>query len=124
MLTHLFFELFPKKKKNDLPAKNLRKLVVAFDTLQDPTLQFKRSSVKRGSKAMIALSMSHGEEVDWSKVSSSLALGPAEMKGFFGEAKKYSQKLVKLILPELTPSIDAPFSCAPLVKDPAPTEVT
>jgi hypothetical protein len=68
--------------------------------------------------------MSHGEEVDWSKVSLSLALGLAKMKGFFGEAKKYSQKLVKLILPEPTPSIDAPSSCTPPVTDPAPTEVT
>jgi hypothetical protein len=122
VLTCLFFKLF-LKNKNDFPAGNLRKLVEAFDTLEDPTLQFKRSSVKRGVEAMIALSMSHGEEVDWSKVSSSHALGPAEMKGFFVEAKKYSQKLVELILPEPTPSIAAPSSSAPPMMNPAPTEV-
>jgi hypothetical protein len=72
---------------------------------------------------MIALSMSHDEEVDWSKVSSSHALGPAEMKGFFVEANKYSQKLVELILPEPTPSIAAPSSSAPPMMNPAPTEV-
>jgi hypothetical protein len=86
----LFFELF-LKNKNDFPARNLRKLVEAFDTLEDPTLQFKRSSVKRGAEATIALSMSHGEEVDWSKVSSSDVLGPTEIKVYFAEAKKYSQ---------------------------------
>jgi hypothetical protein len=29
--------LFPKKKK-DMPTGNLRKLIEAFDTLEDPTL--------------------------------------------------------------------------------------
>jgi hypothetical protein len=65
-------ELFLKKKK-DMPAKNLRKLVEAFDTLEDPTLMLKRSSVKRGVEATIALTMSCGEDVDWAKVSSSHA---------------------------------------------------
>jgi hypothetical protein len=51
VLTLLFFELF-SKKKNDFPARNLRKLVKAFDTLEDPTLQFKISSVKRGDKGI------------------------------------------------------------------------
>jgi hypothetical protein len=60
MLTRLFFELFPKKM-GDFPAGNLRKLVEAFDTTEDHTLQFKRSLVKRGVEATIALSMSHGE---------------------------------------------------------------
>jgi hypothetical protein len=90
MLTRLFFELF-LKKKNDFPAGNLRKLVEAFDTLEDPTLQFKRSSMKRGAEAMIALSMSHGKEVNWSKVSSSHILGLTEIKEYFADAKKYSQ---------------------------------
>jgi hypothetical protein len=84
----LFFEFFPKKKK-DMQG-NLRKLVEAFDTLKDPTLLLKRSSVKRGAEATIALTMSHGKEVDWVDVSSSLAYGPVEMKGFFAEAQKYS----------------------------------
>jgi hypothetical protein len=67
----LFVELFLKKKK-DMPAENLRKLVEAFDTLEDP-LMLKRSSVKRGVEAMIALTMSCGEDVDWAKVSPSHA---------------------------------------------------
>jgi hypothetical protein len=36
----LFFEFF-SKKKNDMLAGNLRKLVEVFDTLKDPTLQVK-----------------------------------------------------------------------------------
>jgi hypothetical protein len=56
-----------------MPAKNLRKLVEAFDTLEDPTLMLKRSSVKRGVEATIALTMSCGEDIDWAKVSSSHA---------------------------------------------------
>jgi hypothetical protein len=119
----LFFEFFPKKK-NDMPAGNLRKLVEAFDTLEDPTLQLKRSSVKRGTQETIALTLSHGEEVDWAKVSSSHARGPSEMRGFFAEAKKYSQNLVELILPVPTHSTAAPSSSAPPGTDPAPTEVS
>jgi hypothetical protein len=37
VLTQLFFELFPKKK-DDFLAGNLRKLVEAFDAIEDPTL--------------------------------------------------------------------------------------
>jgi hypothetical protein len=53
---------------------------------------------------MMALTMSHGEDIDWVKVSSSHARGPMEMKEFFIEAKKYSQNLFSLIMPMLTPS--------------------
>jgi hypothetical protein len=107
VLTRLFFELFPKKK-DDFPIGYLRKFVESFDTIEDPTLQFKRSSVKRGAEAMIAFSMSHVEEINWMKVSLSLALGLVEMKSFFAEAKKYSAKLIELILPKPTPSTVAP----------------
>jgi S-adenosylmethionine:diacylglycerol 3-amino-3-carboxypropyl transferase len=63
-LTRLFVELFSKKKKEMLSV-NLRQLVEAFDTLEDPTLALKRSSVRRGAEAIVALVMSHGENVDW-----------------------------------------------------------
>jgi hypothetical protein len=118
----MYFELFPKKK-DDFPAGNLRKLVEAFNTLEDPTLQFKRSSMKRGAEATIALSMLHGEEIDWVKVSSSLALGLAKMNKFFVEAKKYSQNLVELILPEPAPLTAAPSLSVPPTTETAPTEV-
>jgi hypothetical protein len=118
----LFVELFPRKKK-DMPTANLRKLVEAFDTLEDPTLPLKRSSMTRGAKATVALAMSHDEEVDWEKVSSSHARGPKEMKGFFSEAKKYSPNLVSLILNVPTSSTGAPSTSVPPSTDPAPSEV-
>jgi hypothetical protein len=121
-MMRLFFEFFPKNKK-DMPTGNLRKLVEAFNTLEDPTLQLKRSLVKRRAEATIALTMLHGEEVDWVKVSSSHARGPSEMKEFFVEAKKYLQNLVSLILPVPMPSTTAPSLSAPPKSDPAPTEV-
>jgi hypothetical protein len=55
--------LFPKKKK-DMLIDNLRKLVKAFDTLEDPVLQLKLSYVRRGVEGTIALTQSHGEDVD------------------------------------------------------------
>jgi hypothetical protein len=42
VLTRLFAKLF---KKKEIPSGNLRWLVDAFDTLEDPTLALKRSSV-------------------------------------------------------------------------------
>jgi hypothetical protein len=71
VLPRLFVGLFPKKK--DMPIGNLRKLVEAFDTLEDPVLQLKLSSVRRGVEGTIALTLLHGEDLDWEKVSSSHA---------------------------------------------------
>jgi hypothetical protein len=62
VLPRLFVKLFPKKKK-DMPTGNLRKLVEAFDTLEDPTLQLKLSSVRRGAEGTVALALSHGKVV-------------------------------------------------------------
>jgi hypothetical protein len=59
----MFVGLFPRKK-DELPASNLRKLVEAFDTIEDPVLAMKLTSVKRGVEGTIALAQSHGEEVD------------------------------------------------------------
>jgi hypothetical protein len=52
------------RKKDELPASNLQKLVEAFDTIKDPVLVMKLTSVKRGVEGMIALAQSHGKEVD------------------------------------------------------------
>jgi hypothetical protein len=54
MLTHIFVILWPKKKE-EMPGDNLRKLLEAFDTLEDPVLAMKRRSVKRGVEGAIAL---------------------------------------------------------------------
>jgi hypothetical protein len=84
--------------------------------------------VKWGVEGMIALTQSHGEEVDKEKVGSSYARPPAEMKEFFKKAKEYAPKLVSLILPTpmplaSAPSTSAPSSRTPVPMDPASTEV-
>jgi hypothetical protein len=45
VLTRMFVGLF-LRKKDELPAGNLRKLVKAFDTIKDAVLAMKLSSVK------------------------------------------------------------------------------
>jgi hypothetical protein len=62
VLTHLFGEFFPKKKKEILRVSG--KLFEAFDTPRDPTLLLKRSLTKRGVRATIALAMTHGENIE------------------------------------------------------------
>jgi hypothetical protein len=126
VLIHMFVRLFPKKR-DEMPAENLWKLVAAFDTIEDPVLAMKLTSVKRGVKGMIALAQSHGEEVDWEKVGSSYACPLAEMKEFFKKAKVYAPKLVSLILPAQTPSTTARGTSAPSLSTPdharsAPTD--
>jgi hypothetical protein len=108
----MFVGLFPKKR-DELPAGNLRKLVEAFDTIEDPILAIKLTSVKQGVEGMIALAQSHGKEVDWEKVGSSYACPPAEMTEFFKKVKGCAPKLVSLILPTPTPSTPAPGTSAP-----------
>jgi hypothetical protein len=51
----------------DMPVGNLRKLVEAFNTKEDPVIKLKLSFVSRGVEGTIALTQSHGENVDWSK---------------------------------------------------------
>jgi hypothetical protein len=63
VLTRMFVGLFPRKR-HELPAGNLWKLVEAFDTIEDLVLAMKLTSVKRGVKGTIALVQSYGEEVD------------------------------------------------------------
>jgi hypothetical protein len=52
------------KKRKEMPGDNLRKLLEAFDTTDDPVLALKHTSVKRGIEGAIALAQSHGEEVN------------------------------------------------------------
>jgi hypothetical protein len=98
----MFVGLFPRKR-DELPAGNLKKLVKAFDTTEDPVLAMKLTLVKRGAEGTIALTQSHGEEVYWEKFGSSYARPPTEMKEFYKKAKEYAPKLVALILPAPTP---------------------
>jgi hypothetical protein len=86
VLTRFFIGLWPKKKA-DMPATDLKKLAVVFDTTEDPILSMKGRSVKQGAEGAIALAYSHGEEVDWEKVSSSHGRPILELWGFFEKAK-------------------------------------
>jgi hypothetical protein len=106
MLMRMFVGLWPKKR-GEMPIDNLKKLVEAFDTLEDPLLAMKGRSVKRGVEGAIALAQSHSEEVDWEKVSSSRARPLSELLGFFEKAKKYTPGIVSIIIPSaasLTPT--------------------
>jgi hypothetical protein len=54
VLTWIFVGLWPKKRAN-MPADDLKKLVAAFDTVEDPILLMKSHSVKRGVKGLMHL---------------------------------------------------------------------
>jgi hypothetical protein len=92
VLTRMFVGLWPKKRA-DMPADDLKKLAATFDTIEDPILAMKSHSMKRGVEGAITLAQSHGEEVDWEKVSSSRARPLSELLGFFEKAKKYVIRL-------------------------------
>jgi hypothetical protein len=112
VLTRIFVGLWPKKKE-EMPGDNLRKLLEAFDTLEDPVLAMKHTSVKWVVEGAIALARSHGEEVDWEKVGSSHARPLSEMLEFFKKAKKYAPRIVSLITPSAASSTSAPGSSTP-----------
>jgi hypothetical protein len=109
--------LWPKKKA-EVPKNNVEKLAKAFDTTEDPTLQLKGLSLKRGAEGAIALSFAHGADFNWEKVSSSHGLTRDEMKVFFEKAKKLAPALVTII----SPSAASVASTAPppAVEDSAP----
>jgi hypothetical protein len=102
------------KKKAEMSVDNLKKLVEAFDTLEDPVLMMKGRSVKWGVEGAIALAQSHGEEVDWEKVSSSRACPLSELLGFFEKAKKYAPGIVSIITPSAASLTPTPSSSTPV----------
>jgi hypothetical protein len=112
VLTRFFVRLWPKKK-TDMPATDLKKLVAVFDTAEDPILSMKGCSVKRGAEGAIALAYSHGEEVDWEKVSSSRGRPLSELRGFFEKAKKYAPGIVSIITPSAASSTSTPIPSTP-----------
>jgi hypothetical protein len=112
MLMRIFVRLWPKKRA-DMPANDLKKLAAAFDTIEDPILLMKSRSVKRGAKGAIALAYSHGEEVDWEKVSSSHGRPLLELLGFFEKAKKYVPGIVSIIAPSVASLTSTPASSTP-----------
>jgi hypothetical protein len=96
-----------------VPETDLKKLAKTFDTPDDPILLMKGRSVKRGAEGAIALAYSHGEEVDWEKVSSSRGRPLSELWVFFEKAKKYAPGIVSIISPSAASSTSAPASSTP-----------
>jgi hypothetical protein len=107
-----------------MPGDNLKKLLEAFDTVEDPVLALKRTLVKRGVEGAIALSQSHGKEVDWAKIGSSPARPLSEMLGFFKYAEKYAPNIVSLITPSATSSTSATGSLTPPASDATTAEAS
>jgi hypothetical protein len=105
----MFAGFWPKKRK-EMSGDNLRKLLEAFDTTDNPVLALTRTSMKRRVEGAIALAQSHGEEVDWEKVGSFHARPLSEMEEFFQKAKQYAPKIVSLISPSAASSTTAPRS--------------
>jgi hypothetical protein len=112
VLMRMFVGLWPKKKA-EMPVNNLKKLAEAFDTLEDLVLAMKGRSVKQGVEGVIALAQSHGEEVDWEKVSSSHARPLSELLGFFKKAKKYAPSIVSIITSSVASLTPVPSASMP-----------
>jgi hypothetical protein len=98
ILTRMFVGLWPKQKA-EVPNNDLKKLAEAFDTTDDPVLQLKGLSLKRGAEGAIALSYAHGADFDWEKVSSPHGHTRSELKAFFEKAKKFAPAIVSIISP-------------------------
>jgi hypothetical protein len=117
VLSRLFVGLWPKKKA-EVPKDNLENLAKSFDTIEDPTLQLKGLSLKRGAEGAIALSFAHGADFDWEKVSSPHIRTRDEMKVFFEKAKKLAPALAVIISPSAASA--ASTTPAPTMEEPAP----
>jgi hypothetical protein len=108
VLLWMFVGLWPKKRA-EMPF-DVKKLADAFDTVDDPVLTMNSQSVKRGVEGAIALAQSHGEGVNWEKVSSSRARPLSELLGFFEKVKKYVPCIVSIITPSVASSTSMPTS--------------
>jgi hypothetical protein len=100
----------------------VKKLAQAFDTTEDPILQIKGLSLKRGAEGAIAFSYAHGAELDWEKVGSSHGRTRSELKAFFEMAKKFAPAIVAMISPSA--ASPAPASLIPATNEFAPPPTT
>jgi hypothetical protein len=113
MLTRIFIGLWPMQRA-EMPDNDLKKLAKAFETPDDPILLMKGRFVKRGAEGAIALTYTHGEEVNWEKVSSSRDRPLSELRVFFEKAKKYVPGIVSIISPSAASTTSAmPVSSTP-----------
>jgi hypothetical protein len=117
VLSRLFVGLWPKKRVA-VPKDDLNNLAKSFDTTEDPTLQLKGLSIKRGAEGAIALSLTIGTDFDWERVSTPHGRTRDEMKAFFEKAKKLAPELVTLISPLASSAASAAPSLA--MEDPEP----
>jgi hypothetical protein len=113
----MFVGLWPKQKA-DVPKDDVKKLAKALDTTEDPILQLKGLSLKRGAEGAIALSYAHGEDFDWEKVSSPHGRTRSELKAFFEKVKKLAPALVSIISPSAASATSA--APTPAMEEPAP----
>jgi hypothetical protein len=120
VLTWIFVGLWLKKRA-DMPADDLKKLAAAFDTVEYPILLMKSRSVKRGAEGDIALAYSHGEEVDWEKVSYSRGRPLLELLDFFEKAKKYAPGIVSIITPSAASLTSTLASSTPMTSASMPS---
>jgi hypothetical protein len=124
VLMRMFVGLWPKKKA-EVPKDDLKKLAKAFDTTNDPILQLKGLSLKRGAEGAIALSYAYGADVDWEKVSSPHGRTRSELKAFFEKAKKLAPAIVSSISPSAVSAASfTPTSSTPATADSAPPSTT
>jgi hypothetical protein len=116
----MFVGLWPKQKA-EVPNNDLKKLTEAFDTTDDPILQLKGLSLKRGAEGAIALSYAHGADFDWEKVISPHGRTRSELKAFFEKAKKFAPVLVSIISPSAASAAStSPTSLTPAMEEPVP----
>jgi hypothetical protein len=101
-----------------MPKDNLTELAKSFDTVEEPTLQLKGLSIKRGAEAAIALSLAHGTDFDWEKVGSPHGHTRDEMKVFFEKAKKLAPALLTTISPSAASAV--PAAMPAVAKDSVP----
>jgi hypothetical protein len=101
-----------------MPKDNLTDLAKSFDIDEEPTLQLKGISIKRGAEGAIALSLAHGTNFDWEKISSPHGHTRDEMKVFFEKAKKLAPALLNTISPSAASAV--PAAMPAMAKDPVP----
>jgi hypothetical protein len=124
VLTWIFVGLWPKQKA-EVPNNDVRKLAQAFDTTEDPVLQMKGISLKRGAEGAIVFSYAHGEELDWEKIGSSHSRSRSELKAFFEKVKKFSPAIVAMISPSAASAASpTPAPSIPTTNESAPPPTT
>jgi hypothetical protein len=124
ILTWIFVGFWPKQKAEVL-NNDVMELTQAFDTTEDPVLQMKGLSLKRGAEGAIGFSYAHGAELDWEKIGSSHGHTRSELKAFFEKAKKFLPAIMAMISPSAASAASpAPAPSIPATDESAPPPTT